>query len=92
MDPCPLKSVLGEPDAGLRAIKIANIAVLDVTLAILITWFIQRGTKFNFLSLFAITLFVTFVMRFTFCIDTIPAQVGSTLFKSLQNTSSPGTI
>ena len=89
---CPLKDVLGEPDVGLRAIKIANIAILDVALAVLITWLLQRGTKLNYISLFILILTVTFIMRWAFCIQTIPYQIGNTLYKSLQKDSRPGTI
>lgn len=72
---CKYKNSLGEPRKGVHAIRIGDIAVIDVLFTLIVAWLVTKLTSINY-SLIAGTLFILgAIMHMLFCIREDPVKI-----------------
>lgn len=70
---CEYKNLLGEPNKGIHAYRIANIAVVDLALTVLAAGVISRSMNLSskgFIFALIILLILGIITHFIFCVDT----------------------
>ena len=67
---CRYKNALGRPGKGIHSYRIANIAVVDVALTILMAYIIWVLTKCDFWLIFAGCFLLGIVLHRMFCVKT----------------------
>ena len=67
---CKYRNALGRPGKGVHRFRIANIAVVDVALTVLLAYIIQVLTECNFWLILAGCFLLGIVLHRMFCVKT----------------------
>ena len=67
---CKYAHIFGKEKEGVHAIRVFDIAIIDMLLTILASWFIAKYTKTNVVIVFIALLLVAIVMHRMFCVNT----------------------
>ena len=70
MNLCKYKNILGESKKGVHSYRIFNIAVVDVTLTLVASYFISYKTKLTFLQSCLIMFILGIILHRLFCVET----------------------
>jgi hypothetical protein len=70
MDLCQYKNIFGESKTGVHLYRIFNIAIVDLGLTILASYFIAKYYKMNVFYVFIILMLISLIIHKLFCVDT----------------------
>ncbi len=67
---CPYKNILGKPQDGVRAYRVANIAIVDVILTIIVAFIISAVFAISFWKVLGVSFLLGIVLNRFFCVRT----------------------
>jgi len=67
---CQFKDIFGKPGQSVHSIRFMNIAVVDVLVAILITYYISKQYKYKFTYVLVAIFALSIVAHRIFCVRT----------------------
>ena len=67
---CKYKNIFGEPNKGLHAYRIFDIAIIDVLATILVAMILAYYTKYSFVGILILLFLLGIVMHRVFCVKT----------------------
>jgi hypothetical protein len=80
MNLCKYKNIFGEPGTGVHSIRLFNIAIVDLTLTVLLAYFISKAIKKNFWVILILTLLSGIVVHRLFCVN---STINKTIFNEI---------
>ncbi len=74
MSLCSLRNILGRPNTGIHKLRIANIAIIDVILTLILARFNQflfrKAFPYPYWAWVLITLYMGIIIHRVFCVNT----------------------
>ena len=67
---CKYAHIFGKENEGVHAIRVFDIAIIDLLLTILASWLVAKYTKTNIILVFIALLLVAIIMHRLFCVNT----------------------
>ena len=67
---CSYKDIFGKPNEGIHSYRIFNIAIVDVLLTVLCSWFISHYFKLRFFNTLVILFLLGIIFHWLFCVNT----------------------
>ena len=67
---CQYRDIFGKPNTGVHAIRLFNLAIVDVVLTLLLAWIIRYYSGQNFWVILACLIMVGIFLHWLFCVET----------------------
>jgi hypothetical protein len=67
---CQYKDILGEPYKGVHSVRLFNVAIIDVILSILMSYYLSNHFKYDFYTVLLLVLLAGIVLHRLFCVNT----------------------
>jgi hypothetical protein len=72
---CRYKDIFGEPNTGVHAYRIGNIAIVDVILTLLLAWFLSRISRVRLIYWIILLFVLGIIVHRMFCVRTTIDQL-----------------
>jgi fatty acid desaturase len=76
---CKYRHVFGKEREGVHAVRLLDVAVVDMLGTVLIAWLLSRATGWNGWGVFAALMLASLLLHRLFCVDTTLTKLFSGL-------------
>ena len=67
---CRYKDILGEPYKGVHSVRLFGVAVIDVILSVIMSYYLSEHFKYTFSTVFVLVILAGVILHKMFCVNT----------------------